>query len=310
MIIIRVLKVGLGNQLFEYAYGRYLAKKNNQKLYIYFPIKMDHGSTFENGLGLLDIKVDKRINRFQMIFLSRGRNILHLAYMFKEAFFNKSKHINLGLEKSIGEKLARKGILINYDTSNDKAYFDQKRDITYARGYFQFPQYIYANETELVNMLKFKGGTLEKYEDLIKMMQDSVSVAVHMRRGDYLNNQRLVTCDDNYYIKAIKKMNSIFSCSTFFVFSDDYNYIKSKIFWFENRKVYFIQDLFSKNIRDIDELRLMGYCKHFIISNSTFSWWGQFAGTYVNKVVIAPDKWYTSGKSGLLYDKNWYLMEC
>lgn len=309
MIIIRMLRVGLGNQLFEYAYGRYLAQKYNQELCIYFPSKMDHGYTFENGLGQLSLNIDKKINWIQMTFLSRGRNILHFIYMLKEFIFHKEERINLYLEETKGKELAAKGIIINYDGTNEKDYFDEIRKVTYARGYFQFPKYAYENKTELMLLLKFQNEKVKKYKNIIDLMCLSKSVAIHIRRGDYLSNKNYDVCNEDYYLKAINKIKTLFLHPTFFVFTDDCDYVKSKISWFKNSTVYFIQDLMER-IDSVDELRLMGYCKHFIISNSTYSWWGQFAGTNEQKTVIAPNKWYVLGEKVMFYENNWYLIEC
>lgn len=309
MIIVRVLKAGLGNQLFEYSYGRYLAKKFDQQLYMYFPNKMDHNSTYRNGLGLLGIQNDHKINWIQMTILSRGKNILHALFMLKAIIFYRNKSINLMLEKYEGERLAKRGILLNYTGAACKDYFEKKRKISYIRGYFQFPKYVYDNKEELMSLLKFSENEESVYKKIIDIMDSSVSVCIHVRRGDFLKCERHHVYDDNYYIEAIQKIKTLFSRAVFFVFSDDCDYVKDRMFWFNNSEVYFVQDMMKNKIEDIDELRLMGYCKHFIISNSTFSWWGQFAGVDKNKVVIAPDRWYGTDEKTMLYDEKWILIK-
>lgn len=160
----------------------------------------------------------KKINWIQMTILSAGKNILHFLYMFKIFLCHKNVRINLFLEKTKGEKLAKRGILVDYDVSDMKDYFDQDYKIAYARGYFQFPKCVYENKAELVALLKFQGKKLEKYSNIIQKMQESNSVCIHVRRGDFLKRKMLTVCDDNYYLEAVRKMNELLPQANFFVF--------------------------------------------------------------------------------------------
>lgn len=106
-------------------------------------------------------------------------------------------------------------------------------------------------------------------------------VAIHLRRGDYVNNpfyEDLSSSD--YYERAMK----LFPFEKFLVFSDDIEYAKT----------YFVgkQFEFSENKNEVDDLNLMAGCKAIIMSNSSFAWWGAYLGDK-NKTVIAPKNWYT-----------------
>ena len=128
-----------------------------------------------------------------------------------------------------------------------------------------------------------------------------------MRRGDYVSNTETTDfhglCDVDYYQEAIRKIRKGLPHSTFYIFSDDKDYVK-EIF---NRlpNVVFIEHIPF----DFEELLLMSYCKHNIIANSTFSWWGAWLNTNMHKIVIAPDLWFADKEMNLpiryLIPKNW-----
>ena len=93
--------------------------------------------------------------------------------------------------------------------------------------------------------------------------------------------------------------------SYFFVFSDDINWCKKKL-GFNGDNVIFV----SQDMPVYETLRLMYNCKHFILSNSTFSWWGQFLSTSKNKLVVSPSRWNNDGYQSQLIQKDWILINC
>lgn len=310
MVIVRMIKFGLCNQLFTYSYGRYLAKRYNQKLYIYTPGKMDHGYTYYNGIGKLKLEAEKKINWVQMTSLSRGRNIVHFYFMLKEKLLNGGNRINFNIEKKYGANLAEQGILINYDVSYWNEYLETEKKNYYVRGYFQYKKYVYELKDELCDLLKFSKQEEEKFENIISLMKSTDSVCLHIRRGDYIKNSQFCVCSENYYIEAVKRMRKLVGDITIFVFSDDYTYVKTHRNIFGEKEVYLISEFMNQDATSLDELRLMKYCKYFIISNSSFSWWGQFICDYERKRVIAPSKWYSNDQKSLLYEKEWMLVDC
>lgn len=106
--------------------------------------------------------------------------------------------------------------------------------------------------------------------------------AVHIRRGDYIGNDNYVTLPVDYYYRALQLLKPH---QPIIVFSDDAEWCK------ENFKPV-RQVIFSEGNSDIEDLCLMSCCRDFIISNSTFAWWGAYLGNSEGKVIIAPDKWY------------------
>lgn len=109
------------------------------------------------------------------------------------------------------------------------------------------------------------------------------SCSVHVRRTDYVNNPGFAQLGSDYYQKAIDYID----CDHYLVFSDDIEFCKKK----------FYGDEFSfVKSNEATELFLMSHCKHNIIANSTFSWWGAYLNRNPEKIVIAPAEWVGDGR--------------
>lgn len=102
-------------------------------------------------------------------------------------------------------------------------------------------------------------------------------MGVHIRRGDYVK-LGLVVCDIHYYERCMQKMMDIVKNPTFFIFSDDISWVKTNL-KFKGSELIFIDN----NNSSPEDMRLLYSCNHFIMSNSTFSWWGAYLGKYPNK---------------------------
>lgn len=112
------------------------------------------------------------------------------------------------------------------------------------------------------------------------------TVAIHIRRGDYVNNTfHWDLSDTDYYEKAM----CLFTDKKFLVFSDD-------IEWCKTQEV-FKDCSFAIGNSEIEDFNLMASCESFIIANSSYSWWAAYLGNSPNKRVIAPreDTWFRDG---------------
>jgi len=123
-------------------------------------------------------------------------------------------------------------------------------------------------------------------------IEESTSVSVHVRRGDYASNPATNlyhgTCDPEYYLAAERKLRTEFGELTLFVFSDDPQWAKDNV-QFQSNAVAVTHNLLE---RDYEDLHLMTLCDHHIIANSTFSWWGAWLCDNPGKMVIAPRQWF------------------
>jgi hypothetical protein len=127
----------------------------------------------------------------------------------------------------------------------------------------------------------------------LQEIQDTESVAIHIRLGDYLSNPEAHAlhgvCPFEYYYSAIQFMRNQLSDPHFYIFSDDIHLAKEKF------------QLSGPDFSDIEghtgkmsylDLYIMSKCRHFIIANSTFSWWSAWLGSNHEKIVIAPERWF------------------
>ena len=128
--------------------------------------------------------------------------------------------------------------------------------------------------------------------ELASEIQATVSVGVHIRRGDYvanpIANQFHGVCSLEYYLAAIAKLKEEIGAPRFFVFSDDIGWAR------QNLRLPDPTTFVDHNgeAHDYEDLRLMSLCKHHIIANSSFSWWGAWLSNNPDKIVIAPERWF------------------
>jgi hypothetical protein len=172
----------------------------------------------------------------------------------------------------------------------DPGIFKLKGDI-YLDGYWQTEKYFKDIEDIIKNDFTVKTEPDEKNRDLFDQIKNCNAVAVHIRRGDYVMDPQtesiLGSCSLDYYRKCVDIITKRISDPHFFVFSDDPKWT------IENIKIDFSTTYSSHNgpNKGYEDLRLMSHCKHFIIANSSFSWWGAWLSDNADKIVLAPKRW-------------------
>lgn len=274
-----ILYGGLGNQLFQYACARSIQiESKNQPLIINTYLF----SNYQFKPSLIHFNIPNNI-----VFINKPRRFIRIIAQASQI---------LGHDK-LYKLLSPFGVYIWRLNKYKKIEFKNRNNFLY--GYFQTEQFFKKYSTLIKNELKIKNPPLEScfYSKIL----NSNSVCMHIRRGDYIKNNMII-CDLPYYYKAIEIMKSKVNNPIFFVFSDDIEWTKNNLLI--NELIY----IDEKN-KDYNELALMYSCKHFIISNSTFSWWGQYLSINPNKVVIAPSKWMPKDKEKRdIYQNNWILI--
>jgi len=269
VIIVRVTG-GLGNQMFQYAMYKSLEKKG--KL-----VKLDSKSFYEtkkehNGYELeriFDIKPNKPTKEDLEKF---DENNISTLFKIKRKLFGDKKFV--------------------YDTKEyvfNKDVYKLKN--SYLNGYWQSIKYFEGIENDIKKDFRFKNQLDNKNLEILNEIENSNSISIHIRRGDYMSpeNYNMYGCiaTPTYYKKAIKVIEEKVENPTFFVFSNDMDWVKKNIQI--NSRVFYI-DINSGN-GSYKDMQLMSNCKHNIIANSSFSWWGAWLNENKNKIVIAPKKW-------------------
>lgn len=129
--------------------------------------------------------------------------------------------------------------------------------------------------------------------NLQNQIVSSESICLNVRRGDYVTNPVINkshgVCGNEYYYKAIEKMNNYTEKPIIFIFSDDIPWCKENLN-FEDPSVFVTHDYAGKKFEKY--LKLMSLCKYFVIPNSSFGWWAAWLSGYPQKKVIAPQKWF------------------
>ena len=169
-----------------------------------------------------------------------------------------------------------------------------------------FEAYEYFNDIRNILLDEFtpKYNLLPRNEKLFGEINNSESVCVSIRRGDFLQLDNFNVCNEQYFITAMKAIRAEIPDCKFFVFSDDIEDVK-KNFHFPFDVTY------EKGDDPVwEKLRLMYSCKHFIISNSTFSWWAQYLSRNNNKIVYAPTPWHRGESCTGIYLPYMRTIEC
>ena len=281
MIIIK-LNGGLGNQLFQYSLGRKLSIKNSDVF----------------KLDLSDFTKDNP----RSYSLGEFNIIENFA---SDEDINKIK--KSGVWKLINKlKPYYKRTIIKYKGYDFDPNILKLSGNFYLDGYWQSEKYFQNIENMIRKEITLKKSLSSKYTELIDKIKNSDSVSVHIRRGDYLSDKIskiYAMCPIEYYYKAIEKITGHYPNPHFFIFSDDINWVK------QNLNIPYPKIFVSgeNEIKNYEELILMSLCKHNIIANSSFSWWGAWLNKNTDKIVISPDKWFNDkiGNAKDLIPKNW-----
>lgn len=279
---------GLGNQLFEYAFAKNIALKNNQDLCISTYEITFHDSKRLPTLEKFDLPSNVTFTNQKLPWYVHRRNYVSkvLRKLSPRTFFrffeNRGDYIWYGEE----------AIKLNKKASNN-------RDI-YIGGYWQSEKYFKDNLLEVKKDLVPRVLSAQN-ERLIEKIEAEESICLHVRRGDYVGTAYQV-CTVNYYNKAVAFIRKR-SSATIFVFSDDIAWVKKSIEI--PGRVYYVED---KNPDYID-LYIMSKCHSFVISNSTFSWWAQELGNQEGKIVVAPSRWHNTRNCRDIYLNSWNLID-
>jgi len=267
---------GLGNQLFIYSCAKALALKNK------CPLILDHRYGFVNDdygrKYLLDVF---QINDHK----SRWRVFFYIYFLDRIPFISQLIIPECIYIKEENNKVLKREI-INNDIQSS----------VYLDGYWQSFKYFKDYNTEIQQSLRLKSLNLNAdNESLLKLILSSNSVAVHIRRVRYKCILPL-----EYYKKAINKLNNKMDHLKYFIFSDDIAFCKEHFNFDTN--INFVKS--NEEDDGITDFYLMKQCNHFIIANSTFSWWAAWLSGDVKKVVIAPENTHI-GVKGYYYPDTW-----
>lgn len=260
---------GLGNQMFQYAFYRKLQLDDKivaLDISGFKDYNLHNGFELERVFGLSIITADN-------ILIDKIKKSAYSSCILSK-IYRKLKLLNCYIVQREFNYQPKYGIISNNRTS-------------YLEGYWQSEKYFekYAH----VIHSDFRFPDLDITNQLFALqIQKTQSVSVHIRMGDYVNHPlHGEICTIEYYQSAIEQIRLKIENPVFFIFSNDTEWCKQNLDI--SNAVYVTGNVDKNSYRD---MQLMSMCKHNIIANSSFSWWGAWLNNNSNKVVIAPSKWF------------------
>lgn len=279
MIVVRLMG-GLGNQMFQYAAGRALSILNDTKLFLdsswyesshtYQPRKFELG-TFNISASPLRSWLrtcDLQLQRKRYAYLRELLRACHVPFALK--------HV-VDIEDGFDARLT------------------MSRSSVYLDGYWQSERYFSGIRDTLLQEFTFRCAPDPVNSAMLKSISLCNAVCVHVRRGDYLttaNRNILGLCELDYYRNAMNYIRGRVSNASFHIFSDDPQWVESNFPDFARMTAV----THNVGCKDSEDLRLMMKCRHFIIANSSFSWWAAWLGQCTDKIVVAPKQWFVSAE--------------
>lgn len=286
MIVVKLIG-GIGNQMFQYAYGLQLAEAYQES------ICFDTGF-YPKGKPLALYKLTvPQYPLWTEVGISKGERL----YV---RFLEKSFHVLQKVIRVLGRtdrtgnllyrRFAKHGMLFNFDPYYYEIDRCKKKN-KYIYGYFQGQQYFTGCEEELKKAFEVSAPLSEYAQKMASQIESSNAVALHIRLGDYTNaaNTDLNVCSDVYYKNAISYICGAVQDPVFYVFTNDAEGARQKIAFPE-------KTVLIEGTKDYEDFALMQMCRHFVASNSTFSWWASYLSQNPEKIVAVPDRWRHSEK--------------
>jgi hypothetical protein len=273
-MIILNLKGGVGNQMFQYAFGRKLALQNEDvlKLEVEGLARANEVGDIYRAFALDAFAIDNTI--------ATAEEVRKLKYPY-------------GIV-SKGLRWFRAKVLKQTNNGYMPHALNQTGDL-FLDGYWQSPRYFSDIRDTLLAEFQLRTPLSAAVSAYKEQMSNSNSVSIHVRRGDYTKNPQVKKefgiCEASYYQRAVAHVEQALANPTFFIFSDDIDWVKEHISL--PASAVFVQD---PTLRDVEELSLMSMCAHNIIANSTFSWWAAWLNQNPDKVVVAPTPWYETAR--------------
>lgn len=270
----------MGNQMFQYALGRHLQLQGKNVAYYigYFKERPEHDFVLSRLFGIhLPLATKNQV-------LAYREDRHRLIDRVRRKIFGRNERVF----SEVGSK--------SYDYRPD--VFDFKCGLV--DGYWQSEKYFLDIADVIRQEFAFPDPS-DKNKALAAELSACMSVSIHVRRGDYLGGFPVM--DESYYEPAMAYFYEKYDDARFYVFSNDLDWCR--------------EHLKADNITFVDwnigkdspwDMWLMTQCKHNIVANSSFSWWGAWLNQNESKEVVAPKTWFYHAKTPDIYCNNWMII--
>ena len=283
------LKGGLGNQMFQYAYAKVLQKTTKEEIFLDY--------TAFDSLDNDNVRVP-RIKKFCITLPSASNEQIDRICKIKHRGNSQALLYRVGI-------LVEKKINKEYFFEPNRAYIAPERVINYKYydGYWQSWRYVEEVRSEIEKEYVPNYTLSNQTRETQKKLKNENSVFVGVRRGDYTKEvQHYGYFGTQYYRTAMEYISEQIDNPQFYVFSNDIAWCKQNIDW-SNYNVKFREQ--EEQVDDFEELILMNSCKHAIIVNSSYHWWGAYLNSDSEKIVCCPEKWWFDDKPIDIIPEKW-----
>lgn len=305
----------LGNQMFQYATARALQKQVNQEMVFSFRTVLNEndkegGTGWGDDLRYLNVKPYKIYkSKYPLLFFKSPVKSVVLSLLYYLNYKPVLLKHPYDFQRIYKKQLKWAKFLDKYGIWWLKlGYYPFKRKYKgnyFLNGGFEDIRYFNEIRKELISEFTPKASLTSGQLNLITKLENSNSVCLSIRHfvlKDKERNKIFNVCDIEYYKKAISLICQKIHNPLFYICSDDLKWVKSNFNFIRKYNVIFEDSVNRPEVK----LYLMTKCHHFIIPNSTFSWWAQYLGNHSDKIVIGPSKWYNiSNYNSSLIEKNW-----
>lgn len=277
-MVISNLIGGLGNQMFQYAAGRALSLARG------IPLRLDV-SDFANYELHQGFELQRVFNCTADI-----ANETDVRRLLGWQFMSGVRRV---VSRSSMAVLRRKAFVIEPHFH----YWPGIKNVPsncYLMGYWQSEQYFLEVASQIREEFSFRLPLERQNAELAKQIDQVNAVSLHVRRGDYVSNSKNIKtyelCSLDYYKSSIRHIAERVQNPHFIIFSDDVAWVR------DNLKIEYSHQYIDHNqgAESYNDMRLMSLCKHHIIANSSFSWWGAWLNSNLDKTVVAPKRWFSN----------------
>jgi hypothetical protein len=272
VIVVRLMG-GLGNQMFQYALGRHVALRRDTGLLLdptSFRTSRRGETTRHFALGPYRLEAETAAPDRLASFLAGHRGVMALL-------------------RASGARPG--GLVVERGPSFDATVLDA-RDDSYLVGYWQSERYFRDVADTIRRELTLEAPPTGANARLFEKIRATESLALHVRRGDYLSNPAASRTHGSlgigYYERAVEHASSRFPGLEVFVFSDDPAWCRREL----RLPVPVTYVDHNSDAEAHEDLRLMAGCRHHVVANSSFSWWGAWLEPSPGGLVVAPRQWF------------------
>lgn len=323
-----IIKDGLGNQMFQYAFARLLAEKHRERgeheeiriVTQFINTRQDEGNDVRH-MSLQHLVLNDNVEVMPASEQQGAMRRFKWRTLWASGVWEVIKWRLLHRYDSTDALAARRGkegIYYPYGPYTEHPITLSRRDEKFVFGFFQSIRNVAPIADILQCELKVKTEPSAANCAMLEEIGSDNAVCLHIRRGDFLNPRwkHLQICDFHYYSKAIDTILARTEHPVFYVFSNTHADLQwiARNYQFPQTYPGTDKPITLKYVDlanpDYEELRLMYTCKHFIISNSTFSWWAAWLSENKGKVVCAPERWNMEYADDYkIYDPSWIKVQ-